>query len=120
MKNIKVSNFVTRINEAMGLRNMRSVDLIKRTGIPKSSFSQYINNYVEPKSDRIFLLAQALNVSEAWLLGYDVPMEAKKIISNNVKSDNIDVKLHDIIDICKDLSSEEKDFVLQVLKRLYC
>ena len=34
----------------------------------------YMSGDYEPKQDRIYLIAQALNVSEAWLMGYDVPM----------------------------------------------
>ena len=30
---------------------------------------------VKPTSDRLYILAKALNVDPAWLLGYDVPME---------------------------------------------
>lgn len=43
--------------------------------------SQYISGAFKPKQKRTYLLAQALDVDEAWLMGYDVPME--RIISNN-------------------------------------
>jgi hypothetical protein len=28
-----------------------------------------------PRNDKVFAMAEALNVSEHWLMGYDVPME---------------------------------------------
>ena len=68
-------NCSERIAEALSIRKMKQVELCEKTNIPKSAISQYIKGSFEPKQDRIFLLAQALNVNEAWLMGYDVPME---------------------------------------------
>lgn len=67
-----------RLAIALSIRNMKQIDLCASTGIPKSAMSQYIKGSFEPKQDRIFLMAKALNVSEAWLMGYDVPMEKEK------------------------------------------
>lgn len=64
-----------RICEAMRRLDVKPVELSRRTGISKSSISQYMSGYAAPKSDRIYLIARALNVSEAWLIGYDEPME---------------------------------------------
>ena len=64
-----------RLRSALNLRNMKAIELSEKTGIPKSAISQYMSGYAKPKQDRIYLLAHALNVSEAWLMGYDVPME---------------------------------------------
>ena len=63
-----------RLKEAMRQRGMRAVDLSEKTGIPKGALSYYTSGKSKPKADRLHLLAQALGVSEAWLLGYDVPM----------------------------------------------
>ena len=67
-----------RLALALSIRNMKQIDLCASTGIPKSAMSQYIKGSFEPKQDRIFIMAKALNVSEAWLMGYDVPMEKEK------------------------------------------
>ena len=64
-----------RLRKALMLRDMSQQDLADITGIPKSSISQYISGYTKPKADRIYLMAKALSVKEAWLLGYDVDME---------------------------------------------
>lgn len=64
-----------RISRALSIRNMKQSELCNITGIPKSAMSQYIKGAFEPKQDRLFLIAQALDVSEAWLMGFDVPME---------------------------------------------
>ena len=39
----------------------------------KSDISQYVSGKVEPNQDKLFVLSLALNVSEGWLMGYDVP-----------------------------------------------
>lgn len=64
-----------RIREGLRIRNMLQKDLCDKTGIPKSAMSQYCNGAFEPKQDRVSRIAESLNVSEAWLMGYDVPME---------------------------------------------
>ena len=63
-----------RLREAMERRGMRAVDLVESTGIPKGTISYYLSGKTEPKADRLYILGQVLNVSEAWLLGYNVPM----------------------------------------------
>lgn len=70
-----------RLCEAMDRLGVKPVELSRRTGISKSSISQYMSGYATPKSDRIYAIARALNVTEAWLLGYDVQMEPIKPVS---------------------------------------
>ncbi len=64
-----------RLKHAMRSKNMKPVDLAIITGIPKSSISYYMSGKSVPKTDRIYLMAKALDVSEAWLLGYDVDVQ---------------------------------------------
>ena len=64
-----------RIEKALTIRNMKQSELCKLADVPKSSLSLYLKGAYEPKQDRIYDIAKALNVSEAWLMGYDVPME---------------------------------------------
>ncbi|HFN3181536.1 TPA: S24 family peptidase [Enterococcus faecium] len=76
-----------RLNQLMSERNLKQVDILnmslplqKETGIKmsKSHLSQYVNGKSSPDQHKLYLLAKTLNVSEAWLLGYDVPKEDKK------------------------------------------
>ena len=76
-----------RIKTALELREMKQADLIKLTGINKGALSSYISGKYEPKQNNIFLMAKALNVSEAWLMGYDVPMERKPITVEVIPED---------------------------------
>ena len=80
----KVSTIKDRIIEAMDVKGMKAVDIVERTGIPKSSISHYIKGMVEPKDDRLGLIAKALHVNTAWLAGYDVPMKEDYFYSSDV------------------------------------
>lgn len=66
--------FSDRLREALKLRGMRAAGLSEKTGIPKGAISYYITGKSKPKADRLYIIARALDISEAWLLGYDVPM----------------------------------------------
>ena len=73
----KVETCGKRIEEALTIRNMKPSELCKLANVPKSSLSLYLKGAYEPKQDRIYSMAGVLNVSAAWLNGYDVPMEQK-------------------------------------------
>ena len=67
-----------RISKALSIRGMKQSELCEKTKIPKSAISQYVSGSFEPKQDRLFLIAQALDVDPVWLMGFDVPMEKEK------------------------------------------
>lgn len=75
MDNKRQATIADRIKEGLKIKGMRQADLCKLARIPKSSLSLYLSGAYEPKQDRIYLISKALNVSEAWLMGFDVPME---------------------------------------------
>lgn len=62
-----------RLREALNMRGLRPVDLCQKTGVPKGAVSYYLAGKSQPKADRLYQIAAALDVSEAWLMGYDVP-----------------------------------------------
>lgn len=67
-----------RISKALSIRGMKQSELCEKTKIPKSAISQYVSGSFEPKQDRLFLIAQVLDVDPVWLMGFDVPMEKEK------------------------------------------
>lgn len=81
-----VEDFKDRFNKALSLRNMRPVELKEKTGISESAISQYRSGYAKPKQDKLYLIAKALDVNEAWLMGLDVPMNNTPQISDDIKS----------------------------------
>ena len=64
-----------RIGKALSIRGWKQVDLVERTGIPKNSINAWVNQKWQPKQKALMTMAKALDVSEMWLAGYDVPME---------------------------------------------
>lgn len=85
-----IDTFANRLNTAMRIRNMKAAELSEKTGISKSSLSEYINGKYEAKQDGVYLLAKALNVNEAWLMGLDVPMERTNFRYASQNGINID------------------------------
>jgi repressor LexA len=63
-----------RIKKAMEYRSIKQAELAQLTGISKGALSSYISGRYTPKQNNIYLIAKALSVSEAWLMGADVPM----------------------------------------------
>ncbi len=71
---MKVKTFSERLKEALRIRNVRQIELSEKANIPKSAICQYLSGRFSPKQDRLADIAAALEVSEAWLMGYDVPI----------------------------------------------
>lgn len=67
-------NIAQRIRKAMDAKGKKQADLVRETGLDRGSISSYLSGKYEPKQKAIYKLSRALDVSEAWLLGYDVPM----------------------------------------------
>lgn len=89
----RVSTTPERLREAMTLSGKKQVDLVRTTGIDKGSISNYLSGRYEPKQEAIYKLAVALDVSEMWLWGYDVPSERPKEQKNNDAISDIVVRM---------------------------
>lgn len=75
MKQVEqIDTTAARLKEAMTAAGLKQLELAKKTGLSHSTISRYMSGQMEPKQKAINLLAVALNVSEMWLWGYDVPM----------------------------------------------
>lgn len=81
-----------RLGEIMALRNLKQIDVINmaipycqmyKIKLGRNDLSQYLSGKVSPGQSKLFILAKALNVSEAWLMGYDVPMERESSSDTN-------------------------------------
>lgn len=71
----KIATTSERLQKILLEKNMKQADLARATGISRGAISNYVLGRYEPKSDIIQILANALNCSEMWLWGYDVPLE---------------------------------------------
>lgn len=74
---------IERMKLTMREKQVTQAELSKRTGIRASSISDYLNNRYEPKQDKIYLIAEALQVDPAWLSGRE---SGKQSISSDISS----------------------------------
>ena len=101
-----------RLREALQLRNMKAVDLARKTGVPKPAISVYLAGTSKPKANRLYVIAKALDVSEAWLLGYDVPMNKTEDQKKNDQLAELIVKMRKsqkYFDVVAKLSKVDED-----------
>ena len=69
----RVSTTQERLREVIQETKKNPSILAKETGLHKGTIYRYLSGEVEPRHDATHKLALALNVSETWLWGYDVP-----------------------------------------------
>lgn len=79
-----MDSIANRMKIAMSNLKISQAELVKRTGIGKSSISTYLTGEYEPKQKNLYKIALALNVNEAWLMGLDVPMERKSATTDEL------------------------------------
>lgn len=73
------ATFAERLKTALDYKQMTKAELSRMTGISKSSLTRYAKGDWEGKQDAVYAIAQALNLNEAWLMGYDVPMDRTEL-----------------------------------------
>lgn len=73
-----------RLRYVMNTQGLRQTDILDKCKpfcekynirLAKNDLSQYVSGKVMPNQQRLSILGLALEVSEAWLAGYDVPMK---------------------------------------------
>lgn len=94
---MKKGSTATRLKQIMQDKNLRQVDILEKckpfcdkfnVKLGRNDLSQYVNGKVEPGQEKLTVLGLALNVNEAWLMGFDVPMERH---SNAQKEENLKI-----------------------------
>jgi len=77
-----------RLQKALDLRDKKAVDLVRDLKIPKSAVSQYLSGKSQKMDTaRLYSICKYLDVSEPWMMGYDVPMERNMQKKNNAITD---------------------------------
>lgn len=103
-------------------RNITQADIVrsaqpfcKKYGVKlgKTDLTQYVSGKFEPRQDKLTILGLALNVSEAWLMGYDVPME-REIAPNTVPSG--DERMSKLVELASCLTDEEIDEIISMIE----
>ena len=117
----RISTTAIRLQEAMSSVNKKQIDLVKETGLNRSTISRYIAGSCEPKQDAIYKLAKALNVTEMWLWGYNVSKERSETQKKNdqlvelvtlLRKDN---EFAEMVKMLSELTPEQKQSVKQIL-----
>ena len=114
---MKKENTAIRLKTIMNMRGLRQVDILNLT-VPycqkynvkmnKSDISQYCSGKTEPNQEKLFILGNALNVSEAWLMGFDVPMERTPYKAESVQNSSVSAQCKEIIAISCLLITRER------------
>lgn len=110
-----------RLKQIMNEKNLRQVDILNmaqpfckqyNVKLNRNDLSQYVSGKVEPGQFKLSMLGMALNVSEAWLMGYDVPREREKLTTAELSDDEQIIKTISL------LTPSNKKKILE-LARLY-
>ena len=120
-----------RLKQIMQERNMKQVDILefvlpvcKKYGLKmnKSDISQYVSGKVEPNQRKLVALAEALNVSETWLMGYEI--SEKELIDEEEKGKSLaklianENMLDAVVKLSK-LQPGDKEMVVNLINSLY-
>lgn len=118
-----------RLNQILKERNIKQKDILdlvlptcEKYGLKmnKSDISQYVSGKVEPNQRKLVALAEALNVSETWLMGY----ESKEFFSDeelgkSVARLNNDKNISEAMVKLSKLQPEDKEMVVNLINSLY-
>ena len=111
----RVATCAERIKTALSIKGVKQSDLCRITQIPKSALSQYISGAYEPKQDRIYLISKALNVSEAWLMGLDVPME-RQVIKASPSATDLTEGEQMLLKLFRQVPEDQQQLVLGMIR----
>lgn len=109
-----------RLKQIMEARNLRQVDILelaepfcKKYGVKlgKNALSQYVSGKVEPGQEKLTILGMALGVSEAWLMGYEVPMERYTPTTGNGNE-----RIREFIELFGLLTAEQQALIISQIK----
>lgn len=115
----------TRLKKIMQERDLRQVDILRlaepyctesNIKLTKSDMSQFVSGKVVPGQWKLTLLGKALNVSEAWLMGLDVPMERRT--NKNQADHNDQPDREEFIRLFETLNQENRQRILDLMRVL--
>lgn len=120
---MKIATTAERLKEIMDKRNLKQVDVLEaarpyciKYGIKlgRNDLSQYVSGKVNPSQKKLTILGLALNVSETWLMGFDVSMDAKE--NAPISEDALSADELDLIKLFRLVPKESRPLVLSMIK----
>ena len=112
----KVESCGQRISKALNIKGMKQSDLCKLANVPKSSLSLYLSGAYEPKQDRVYDMARVLNVSEAWLMGYDVPMDRQDRKASSPSEPALSEGEKVLLDLFRRVPEDKQQMLLNMIR----
>lgn len=109
-----------RLKQIMLERDMKQVDILNlvkpfcekyNEKINKSHLSQWVSGINEPNQPKLYILAQALGVSEPWLIGYDVVPE-RTDMKKKAEQDA------DLIAMFEQLNETDKQIIMDMIQSM--
>lgn len=82
------STFAERLKKALSIKKVTQQQLVDKTGIGKSTISQYLSGKYKAKQDNISKIADALSINETWLMGISEDIKRNKLVTNPVTDVN--------------------------------
>ena len=107
----KPFTFSERLQTLIDKKGISKSDLARVCGIDRSNITRYLKGTYEAKQDVLYRIAQAYNVNEAWLLGYDIEMD-------KYDPDEIKRQHDEINEIFDQMSPELRSHALALLRGL--
>lgn len=83
-----IETFQNRLKKAMDIRNIKQIELVEKTGLDKTLINKYLAGISNARQQKLTKLADALDVNEVWLMGYDVPMQRDLTIGTSLASNS--------------------------------
>ena len=122
------AKFTERLNDEMFSRHMRQYDLLELikpiseeygTKISKSDLSTYCSGVSAPRAEKLFVLAKALGVSEAWLMGYNTDKNPTGAAAKPSVEDEEQIqKEQRILEVYRKLTDKEQQLALRYINAL--
>lgn len=115
------ASVASRLKEAMRIADKTQADLSRETGISKATLSRYLSGQFEPKQIAVNKIAVALDVSEMWLWGCDVPMErpAPEAVGEMVADVLLNPDLMRLVQIYTELDAADQNMLLMLAENMH-
>lgn len=111
-----------RLSQIMKERELRQTDVVNlcapfcqkyNVRFSKSDLSQYLAGKAEPGQRKLTILGLALNVSETWLMGLDVPMER---VAPPTKSEALTEGESALVELFRRVPEDKQKLVLGMIR----
>ena len=116
-----------RLQSIMTTRNLKQIDILNLSApyckkfnikLNRNDLSQYVNGKVVPGQFKLTVIAMALNVSEAWLMGYDVPIEREVTLSKTNHSISLDEDQQNALSLYSQLDTIDRAEIRGMMKQM--